>query len=583
MVKFKYSQFSGLYTWFKLFIPVVMVVLIPVLAKYLLNSYQLSIQEIWFPVAINIVTAALVTAVFYRLWRHNRLAAYIGAVLAAATFTNGYDGRFLFIEPVLQAIIPLPKLADSLYSLIFIFIILASAYWIGRGVARITAARHWKPHSLMMAATIAIAATFVLQVLPAIRNIAVAWPQFFYTPPKLTPAPKTALTAAKPDIYYIILDRYASPEVLKTQFGYDNADFLHYLSDNQFYVRPDGHQNYPYTAQSVASTMNANYNTDMIKKFGTSSVQTIIPYDQTIRNSAVAQHLKNLGYKYNLVGNWYETSNLSPLANKTFIDQGLLTVFNHTYTIDNFTKNELLDSMYWRLLQPGLSFGKYVLYGYDNAGGDQMTLNQIKALKTLAQAPAGGRLVFAHLLVPHDPYYFNADGSINPNKDDDNMGAPIKQKYLNQVKFINEQIKPVLDQIKQHSHNQAIIVLQSDEGPYPLDINQETMDQSTTLDELDNGSMLKWSTQDLKMKFGNLAAYYIPAASASDLEAGATSVNIFRLVLNNLYGEGLPYLPECYYAYPNGRAKPFYYKSINLQLTGQLNPVCSDNGTGPKP
>jgi hypothetical protein len=568
-------------TWLKLYIPIAMLALTPVLSKYLLNSYQLSIQEIWFPLVMNLTTAAILTAGFYRLWSKNRLAAYIGAILATAILTNGYDFRFLIIEPVLQAIIPLPKLTDQIYSLILIALILITSYWSGRGVAHFTTIKKWNPHNIITAISIAIGSTFVLQAIPAARNIATAWPQFFYQPPKITAA-KPPSETPRPDIYYIVLDRYASPEVLSKQFNYNNADFLKFLSDKQFYIREDSHQNYPYTAQSVASTMNLDYNHDMIQKFGNSSLQTIIPYNQTIRNSALAKYLKSIGYKYTLIGNWYETSNLSPYADQTFLDQGQLTLLNKTFVIDNFGKNELLESPYWRLIQPGLTLSKYKLFGYNNAGGDQMTLNQIKALKTISKQPAGNKFVFAHMLIPHDPYFFNADGSLNPYRDGDNNGQPIKQKYINQVKFINEQIKDVINQINSNSRGQAVIILQADEGPYPIDLNRENFNQDLILGELANGSMLKWSDQDLQMKFGNLAAYYIPGASESDLQAGGTTVNAFRLVLNTLFNTKLPYLPDCYYAYPNGRAKPFLYKKINARIAGQDNPKCTDDGTGPK-
>lgn len=511
------------------------------------------------------------------------MAGLVGGVLTTAMLTTSYDVRFVTFEPVLKALVPLQELSDPLYSLIFILVIFAFSYWLSTTLSRLVVKKHWNAKNILVAAFIAITVSFSLEAAPTVHNLIVAWPQFFYQPPKLAAASASAKTAAKPDIYYIIMDRYASPEILKKQFGYDNADFLKYLSDNSFYVPTDSHQNYPYTAQSVASTMNLNYNSDMIQKFGSSSVQTTIPYNQTIRNSAVAGYLKSIGYQYTLVGNWYETSNISPLANQTYQVEGLLTVFNHIYTIDNFAKNELLNGVYWRFLQPGVAAGKYKLADYQNAGGDQMTIEQIRSLKTITLEPAGGRFIFAHILVPHDPYYFNADGSFSTNSEGNNFGIPIKQKYLNQVKFINSQMQIILDQIKQASHGQATVVLQSDEGPYPLDLNDENFDHDNVQGELASGNMLQWSETDLKIKFGNFAAYYVPNATPEALIAGGNTVNAFRLVLNTLFDEKLPYLTNCYYAYPNGRAQPFLYQNINLKLTGEPNSACANNGSGPKP
>ncbi len=559
-----------------------MLALIPILAAYLLNSYQLSIQEIWLPMVLNVVLAAIISTIFYHTWRHNRLRAYIGATFATLLLTINYDARLVAIEPILQAVVPLPKSTSPIYSLILIAIICYAAYWLGRLTNNITLKRKWDTKTIIKAITIAISVTFVLQLIPTVKNLAIAWPQFFYQPPKLKAASSTAKTAAKPDIYYIVMDRYASPDILKEQFNYDNADFMKFLADKQFYINADSHQNYPYTAQSVASTMNADYNHNMIQKFGNSSVQTTIPYNQTIRNAPIAQYLKSIGYKYSLIGNWYETSNISPLADETYQVEGLLTVLNQTYIIDNFAKNQLRESAFWRFLQTGLSFGKYKALDYQNAGDDQMTLGQLKALKAIANGPAGEKFVFAHFLVPHDPYFFNADGSLNTNNSSDNYGAPIKQKYLNQVKFINGQMQQIISSIMTKTGGKAVIVLQSDEGPYPFDLNDENFNHDAIQGELASGNMLKWSKTDLAIKYGNLAAYYVPGASQTNLVAGGTTVNAFRLVLNTLFSTNMTYLTECYYAYPNGRGRPLYYQSIDQQLTGKTNPTCSNNGTGPK-
>ena len=89
--------------------------------------------------------------------------------------------------------------------------------------------------------------------------------------------------------------------------------------------------------------------------------------------------------------------------------------------------------------------------------------------------------------------------------------------------------------------------------------------------------MTKWSDTDLQMKYGVLAAYDIPAADKNAFAVGGNSVNIFRLVLNTYFGTNLPYLPECSYAYVNGRAQAFSYTDITARLTGQKNLDCPAN------
>lgn len=559
-----------------------MVALIPLLADYLENRYQLSVQEILLPLAVNMVAATVISLLFYRMWRHNRLGAYTAAILATAFVTTSYDQRITAIMPSLQAILPLPNLGDGFYSLVFLAGLLLACYWLGRAVARLAVQYKWNIKNILTGVSIAIAVTFLLELIPAVRDLALAWPQFFYKPPALASAPKAASMAAKPDIYYIMLDDYASPEILKSQFGYDMSDFTQFLSDNGFYIPSNSHQLYPYTTMSLASTMTANYNSDMIRQFAKSSEQTIIPYNLAVRNSPVANHLKSLGYSYNLIGNWYETSNLSPLANHQFGQEGLLTLFGHTFILDNFPKQQLSESVIWKFLPPKLMIGKFNLLGYVNASTPDMTLASLQELKSAINQPPGGRFIFAHFLVPHEPYYFNADGSISRDIDGDNTGKPIKQKYVDQVKFINNKLKDIISSIKRQSQGQAVVLLQSDEGPSPLDLNDSNFDQMGVQDALQNTDMRDWSDADLQLKYGNLAAYAVPAANPADLGAGTSSVNVFRLVFNSYFGENLPYLADCFYAYPNGRSQPFVYANINQRLTGQTNALCNNDGTGPK-
>ena len=50
-----------------------------------------------------------------------------------------------------------------------------------------------------------------------------------------------------PDIYYIILDSYARQDVLKEVGGYDNSDFINYLTSKGFYVASESCSKYTHT------------------------------------------------------------------------------------------------------------------------------------------------------------------------------------------------------------------------------------------------------------------------------------------------------------------------------------------------
>ncbi len=583
-VSFFGTVWRALRPWLRLWVPMTMVALIAVMADFLSNNYEASAENLILPAILTLLVATLVAAVFYRRWRRDPLGAYTSALLATILLGYGYDQRLSQIYPVLQALVPASGLNGAegpILSLLFIASIFTGTYWIGRLLSHWVQQRHWKSREIIIALTIAITSTFLFQFIPTARTVILAWPQYFYQPPKLATA-STAQPATKPDIYYIVLDRYASQSVLQQQFNFDNSDFINFLTSLGYYTNPDAHNNYPYTTQSIASTMDADYLHDIVSRFGQAPQQTTVPYQETIRNSPVAQALQTKGYQYDLVGNWYETSNLSEVANITHQEEGLFTFLGHTFTLDNFDKIKLSQSIFWRFIPNSNGVNGFQWLHYSGLGGVDMTSYQLRTLNTLASQNSGGRFIFAHILVPHDPYYLNADGSLNPNIDSNNTGEPVKQKYLNQVQYINGQMRSLLTTINQKSDGKAVVVLQADEGPYPFQINDENFDNGAVDEELANGDMRSWSNADLLMKFGNLAAYHVPAADLAANPSSATSVNIFRTILNSYFDAQLPILSQCYYAYPNGRAQPEYYADITSRLTGQANPACQSDGAGPK-
>lgn len=569
--------------WFGLWLPVAMLTVLPVCNDYLRNRYQISVQDMVLPLVLALVTATIISLVFFRFWQRDRFAAYIAALLTAIVVANNYEARMLDIYGLLHAFSPLPgvgTLEGLIFSLAFLVLIGWVALQAGGIISRWTVRRGWKARDLMVGIALAITATFALQFIPVVKDVIVAWPQFFYRPPQLTQAAAPAKAAAKPDIYYIELDDYTSQDVLKNQLGYDNSSFTQFLQDNQYYVNQSALSNYPYTTQSVASTLNAGYLSDMIKKFSGSQEQTIIPYHQSIKDSAVVRQLKSLGYTYDLIGTWYDATNSSPLADMTYQQNGNLTLFGHKFALGNFASTELSQSVYWRFIEHELQLGNFKVATYTTQGHSDMTLSSLSTLKNLAGQPPGGRFIFAHILSPHDEYFFNPDGSISPYANGDLIGKTIQQKYTDQVQFINSQIKSTLSLINQNSHGQAVVVLQADEGPYPIEFNSADFDQGDIDQELNNNTMLKWSLPDLQMKYGILAAYHIPAATSDELANSADAVNVFRLILNKYFDGNLPILPRCYYAYPRGRDKPFVYNDITKQLTGEANPACSNDGSG---
>jgi hypothetical protein len=574
---------SVLRTWGMMYGVAAMLALLPVIASFLGNRYQVSVSDLGVPIVLALVIAAIVTVVLAPLWRRDRIAGYVAMVLSTLVLSSNFEDRANQLAPVMKAFQPVPGLENTpLLPLLVMIALFALAWWAGRLCSRVVAWLDWNVRDVAGGLFIAVAATFVFLSLRLVTDLAMEWPQFFYHPPAISGVPNAAgQTAAKPDIYYIVLDRYASQSVLQNQFGYDNSAFMNDLRDLGYEVNPDAHNNYPYTTMSIASTMQANYLNDIVGNYSGSSRQTVVPFNESVRQSPVAAKLKQLGYTYDLVGNWYETSNRSELADQEDVLAGKLTVLGHTMIMDNFSKITLMSSPFAKIMQTRITIGNFKVLWYENLGDVEQLKYQLSALHRLAQAPAGGRFIYAHILVPHEPYNFNADGSINANNADDNVGKPLKQKYVDQVKYISGEARSLLKQINQRSDGQAVVVLQADEGPYPFQLaDDQEFDEQQVNNELQAGDMRKWSDSAIKMKMGNLAAYHVPKADWGQDRPAADSVNIFRLIFNRYFSGAIPYLPDCYYVYPNGRERPFGFASVTARLTGQPEDArCRPDGT----
>jgi hypothetical protein len=197
---------------------------------------------------------------------------------------------------------------------------------------------------------------------------------------------------------------------------------------------------------------------------------------------------------------------------------------------------------------------------------------QLNALEGIAKhEEPGGRFIFAHILVPHEPYYFNKDGSISETPGTDSVGKPIKDKYTGQIEFINTHIKELVRSIQAKSNGQAVILLNADEGPWPQYLNDtlktpQVPDKQTTDGIVEKEDMRNWPQDWLQMKFGILQAAYIPKATPED-NAQINSVNLFRIILNRYTGTDLPLLPSCNFGITEGTAHEFKYSDLTDKLS----------------
>ena len=141
--------------------------------------------------------------------------------------------------------------------------------------------------------------------------------------------------------------------------------------------------------------------------------------------------------------------------------------------------------------------------------------------------------VFAHVMIPHPPYFFGPNGETVDESASDRSWEN-KKGYLDQVKYINKKIPDVLDAIIS-AENLPIIIIQSDHGP------RTNIDFDNPNDEM------------YAQMFGILNAYHLPNGCNDQIYESISSVNSFRIILNCYFDENYELLDDnAYFPSPNG-------------------------------
>ena len=332
---------------------------------------------------------------------------------------------------------------------------------------------------------------------------------------------------ATPDIYYIILDAYARDDTLHKEFGLNNEPFLQNLEKLGFYVARCSQSNYAQTRLSLSSSLNMNYLQELGATFSPGNTSRI-GITGLVRNSAVRQALEALGYtsiafETGFKGTQWEDADiyLSPGGNGPNFNQflGGLTSFEEML-LSTSVGAALIDS---KLTAPGnlqsrLNNPNHVHY--------DLIRFDLEELRGMPARP-GPKLVFAHLVIPHPPYVFEADGQFVDYDKPDNPG------YRDQVSFLNNALIPILQQIITQSATPPIIVVQAD-----------------------HGAILSPPGERMNI----LNAYYLPGVPNSAIAANISPVNTFRLIFNRYFSGSYALLENT--AYFSVYNKPYEFRVI---------------------
>ncbi|HEX6250672.1 MAG TPA: hypothetical protein VFZ56_04480 [Gemmatimonadaceae bacterium] len=395
---------------------------------------------------------------------------------------------------------------------------LATAIWTAicaltiHAIARGTGSMPFLVRTMSIAAVVLLASEAVTPALAAARG---ARAQAVRSQPR---------TDTLPSVYVIVLDKYSSGAWLRHSYDVDQEPFESALRELGFVVPPAARANYAHTQISLASFLNWQY-VDELTGGSEPGWETM---RSRITRARAWEVFRNRGYR---------TVAFATTFAGTRAFHGMDTVL----TPPNLHASGLPMTWWSNSPLPVLSaIGCRVMPcpGRTEAAGttpypvESLDVLEWKldALASLAESDRPV-FVFMHLLVPHEPYLFNADCSSRepwwPLTDQGENFEAVGEAYGNQVRCLAPILLGTVRAILDRSRTRPVIVLQSDHGHGRIALDP-LRGFTLSSDEM--------SGEQLGDRLGVFAAYAFPGADTL-VRDDISPVNVFPLILHSLFAD----------------------------------------------
>jgi hypothetical protein len=503
---------SGRVDWSALPFHPILIAIFPVVFLFVQNAVQqVTLDPLWVPLAASLALATGALLLSWLLMHDLMRGALLASALLALFFSFGHVWNLVSLT--IFADRNLVAAAWAVFAALAVMLVRLRGRWV-------------VPANRFLNLVAAIVVAFNLAQL-----VGFATGVARFIPGEGTTAilPQVKDLGRRPDIYYIILDRYANLETLDRLFGYDNRPFMRELEARGFTVAEDAWANYLKTALSLLSSLSVDYLDAATLKDGEPS--TFGPVHTALRGHlAVPATLRSLGYEYVHIGNYWE-----PTA--TNVDAHRVLRFEGGSEFRGAMVDTTLLSL---LLPPSEADDDPESADFPQLARDH-TLFAFERLEQTRGRP-GPTFVFAHILVPHPPFVFDVDGSM-PSADE-RRDRGTTQNYIRQLQWANQRVLRAIDALLDvPAGEEPVIVLQADEGPFP---------QRFAMDE-HGFQWLEATPDEIQQKYGILNAFHLPGANPAALGVydRMSPVNEFRIVFNAYFGAELPLLPDTVYLSPD--------------------------------
>jgi len=315
------------------------------------------------------------------------------------------------------------------------------------------------------------------------------------------------------DVVVIVLDGYASEEVLREFHHFDNTEFDAELEALGFGVGQDVNSNFPLTALSVANTLNLAYLVDE-QHLSRADIERL--HEILGGNNTLARVLGQNGYLQTYVeSGWLGT------RCRSLVDLCVAGPWPDE-TVYDIALRSLLIGLSG--LEEGRSFGRGALRNIHWLESDlgQYLSNNVSDY------------VYVHVLAPHPPFFLSSSCESVPTAEMSGFtaGGPsysqeqIEKRskgYQGQVICLNQVLRSVA---RKAIANDAILVMFGDHGS---DLGGQLSLEGN-----------EWTDADIRERFGVFFAGYGPGC---DFEDVGSLVNVSRRIVSCLSGEELADLP----------------------------------------
>lgn len=320
------------------------------------------------------------------------------------------------------------------------------------------------------------------------------------------------------NIYYLLLDCYPSPGYQQEMLGMTNSNYLDSsLEQKGFYVVKEPRSNYNNTAFSMASAFGMNYLTglDTINRMEAHHYNRAM---SIVKHSPLFDLLKEQAYTF------YNFSIFDILDQPAIKKDAFLSATTSQILFYNTAWNCFKRDLLWQIRPNKKATAAEQIRAQKEFFDPQKAYN-LRLLDTLVKfEPVNKHMPFflyAHLEMPHFPYFFDSTGTVYPDEAiyHDSLITD-KKKFAGYIHFANKKAIDIVDHFLQLSGGDDIIIVQSDHCIADMD----------------------WSRKD--DAFRNYSAFYFPGKNYQRLYPGMSNVNTFRIILNEYFRQQLPLLPD---------------------------------------